>query len=341
MTAPSISRASRPPIELNSIPSDDAAVCSTANCAIPAGRLESRRTATRVTPGATSRMSSSHFPLMPYSIDVKPVALPPGRARLWTKPAPTGSGVSVNTIGTVRVTCSNDPATAPPLARTTSGASARGSAAYLRMGSASPAPQRVSICTLPGTAQPACRNPRRNAAMRACPSASSAVVDMSTPMRRIRSLCARAASGYAAAAPPSSDRNWRRLMRSPRPGPHRVEVLYHMSQALWVTTNVPGNVLRWVKKTGPVPSLRRRAVKAQRPFWSNPETAFSPAERRNAYVRSAPESGQRPDMSVCLLHANRDLTHCSTKAVLFDRFVGPHERYWRDIETECPRVFAR
>src|SRR5215831_18188738 len=113
MTAPSISGAFRPPIELNSIPSEGAADWSTANCAIPAGRLESRRTATRVTPGATSRISSSHFPLMPYSIDVKPVALPPGCARLWTKPAPTGSGVSVNTIGTVRVACSNDPATAP------------------------------------------------------------------------------------------------------------------------------------------------------------------------------------------------------------------------------------
>src|SRR5262249_24475134 len=63
-------------------------------------------TATRVTPGAISRISSSHFPLMPYSIEVKPVALPPGCARLSTKPAPTGSGVSVNTIGTVRVACS-------------------------------------------------------------------------------------------------------------------------------------------------------------------------------------------------------------------------------------------
>src|SRR5262249_21281866 len=96
MTAPSISGAFRPPIELNSIPSEGAADWSTANCAIPAGRLESRRTATRVTPGAPSRMGSSLFPLMPYSIDVKPVALPPGCARLCTKPAPTGSGVSVN-----------------------------------------------------------------------------------------------------------------------------------------------------------------------------------------------------------------------------------------------------
>src|SRR5262249_14322467 len=69
VTAPSISGTSRPLIELNSIPSDGAADSSTANCAIPAGRVGSRRTAARVTPGAMSRISSSHFPLMPYSIE--------------------------------------------------------------------------------------------------------------------------------------------------------------------------------------------------------------------------------------------------------------------------------
>src|SRR5262245_52541593 len=46
--------------------------------------------------------------LMPYSNTIKPVALPPGRAMLSTKPAPTGSATCVNTIGTVRVACSND-----------------------------------------------------------------------------------------------------------------------------------------------------------------------------------------------------------------------------------------
>ena len=35
------------------------------------------------------------------------MALPPGRARLSTKPAPTGSPTTGNTIGTVRVACSN------------------------------------------------------------------------------------------------------------------------------------------------------------------------------------------------------------------------------------------
>src|SRR5438132_6417501 len=57
----------------------------------------SRSTATRVTWGATSLSSSSHFRLVPYSSNTEnPVALPPGRARL--------SGTCANTIGTVRVT---------------------------------------------------------------------------------------------------------------------------------------------------------------------------------------------------------------------------------------------
>src|SRR5262249_41850320 len=50
----------------------------------PAAMAESRRTAARVTPGAISLSSSSHFAAMLYSNTTKPVALPPGRARLST-----------------------------------------------------------------------------------------------------------------------------------------------------------------------------------------------------------------------------------------------------------------
>src|SRR5262249_41620288 len=77
----------------------------------------SRRTAARVTRGAISFSSSIHFAPVPYSIWVNPVALPPGRARLATKPAATGSGVCVKTTGTVRVTCNSGPTTEPPEAR--------------------------------------------------------------------------------------------------------------------------------------------------------------------------------------------------------------------------------
>jgi hypothetical protein len=59
--------------------------------------------------------SSSHFPLMLYSKFMKPVTLPPGRARLSTKPPPTGSPTTGNTTGTVRVACSNAPTLGPVL----------------------------------------------------------------------------------------------------------------------------------------------------------------------------------------------------------------------------------
>src|SRR5215216_6141205 len=45
----------------------------------------------------------------------QPVALPPGRARLLTNPAPTGSGTIANTIATARVACSNGATAALPL----------------------------------------------------------------------------------------------------------------------------------------------------------------------------------------------------------------------------------
>ena len=110
--------------------------------------MGSRRTATRVIPGAISFNNSTHFTLKLYSNCIKPVALPPGRARLATKPAPTGSMTITNTIGTARVACSNGPTDEVPWARMTSGASAANSAACLRISAASVVAQRVSILTL-------------------------------------------------------------------------------------------------------------------------------------------------------------------------------------------------
>src|SRR5262245_31539213 len=43
--------------------------------------------------------SPNHFPIISYSKLVKPVTLLPGRARLATKPWPTGSATRTNTIG--------------------------------------------------------------------------------------------------------------------------------------------------------------------------------------------------------------------------------------------------
>ena len=89
----------------------------------------SRSTAARFSPGAICLSSSSHFPLMPNSNRVNPVALPPGRARLATKPAPTGSLTFTNTMGTWRVACSSGVSGEFPLTTMTSGASATSSAA--------------------------------------------------------------------------------------------------------------------------------------------------------------------------------------------------------------------
>src|SRR5262245_13374308 len=72
-----------------------------ANWATAAVKPGSRSTPTRVSPGVISLSSSNHFPLMLYSNWVNPVALRPGRDMLSTKPAPTGSGTTVNTIGTM------------------------------------------------------------------------------------------------------------------------------------------------------------------------------------------------------------------------------------------------
>src|SRR5215475_10589733 len=209
-----------PPIltGLTSTRSDGATAWMTANWLAPDPNSGSRRTTARVTPGAISLSSSSHLPLMLHSNEMKPVTLPPGRARLSTKPAPTASPTPVNTVGTVRLTCRSGPRVVVPEARMTSGVSATSSAAYLRMRSGLPAPQRMSMRMLRPSVQPNSCRPLRNAARRGCPSGPSSATLMSTLTRRTRSpCCARAASGQAAAAPPSSVMKSRRLLiRLPR-----------------------------------------------------------------------------------------------------------------------------
>jgi len=142
------------------------------NCPLPDGSVESRRTPIRLTSGAISRRSSSHFPPMLYSKVRNPVALVPGRARLSTNPRPTGSATMANTIGIALVSSSKTP-TVAPVANMTSGASATSSAAYLRRRSASPPLQRYSTCRLSFSVQPNCCSPCRNAARPVCASGSS------------------------------------------------------------------------------------------------------------------------------------------------------------------------
>ena len=193
----SISSASCTPTGVNSTPDDDAAVWIDANPPDPAVTVASRTTATRFTSGVISLSRSSNFAFRLNSNAVKPVLLPPGCARLATRPLPTGSIVNTNTIGMVRLACCKSPTIELAVPTSTSGPKATNSAAYRRKRSVSPAPQRVSICTLRPASQPNCCNPWANAANQACPSESSGVL-ISRPMRRSRlCCCAPAASGHS------------------------------------------------------------------------------------------------------------------------------------------------
>ena len=101
---------------------------------------------------------------------MKPVALPPGRARLATKPAPTGSATVANTIGT----CGSPAAT--PLSADGAGGEddvGRERDQFRRVvcecRSRLAAAQRYSIRTLRPIVQPSCCQPlqeRRDASLR-------------------------------------------------------------------------------------------------------------------------------------------------------------------------------
>src|SRR6516165_5510796 len=76
------------------------------------------------------------------SATAKPVTLPPGCARLATKPEPTGSAICVKTIGMLRVSCSSGCNASAVMTRITSGFRPTSSLAWVLMRSASPPPQR-------------------------------------------------------------------------------------------------------------------------------------------------------------------------------------------------------
>ena len=121
---------------------DCAAAWIAPNCPGPEATKDSRRTATRVTFGAISLSNSNHFPPIEYSKLVKPVTLPPGRARLDVAGAYWVSDKREhdrNCTALLQQRCDGRAGMCP---RITSGASATNSAACLRMVSGLPAPQR-------------------------------------------------------------------------------------------------------------------------------------------------------------------------------------------------------
>ena len=143
--------------------------------------------------------------------------LPPGLARLSTKPAPTGSVTVVNTMGMERELCWSAATLGVPAASTTSGVSATISFAYLRIVSGSFAAYRYSIRTLRPMVQPNSASPCAKAPTSSVVSASAAARAISTPMRRTRSpCCACAASGHGTPEPAMTLMNSRRLIATPK-----------------------------------------------------------------------------------------------------------------------------
>ena len=120
-------------------------------------------TAAWVVLGVISFSNSSHFDEVPNSKSLKPVILPPGRARLSTSPLPTGSMIWTNTTGMVRVACRSAATTGVLLPTITSGLSATNSATCIAMRLASAAPKRYSTRTLRPSVHPNSCSPCRNA----------------------------------------------------------------------------------------------------------------------------------------------------------------------------------
>src|SRR3954465_4856793 len=77
-TVRSISAGSRTSIGVTFILKYGATAWIAPNCPLPEGTAGLRTTPARVTLGAICFSTSSHFPLTPYSLVEKPVALPPG-----------------------------------------------------------------------------------------------------------------------------------------------------------------------------------------------------------------------------------------------------------------------
>ena len=178
--------------------------------------------ANRRSPGTTSRNSSSRLPPASVCWSDSPVTLPPGRANDATKPLPSGSAATANTIGITDVACFVA-GTAPPAVTITSTLSRTNSVAISANRSVRPSAQRYSIAMLRPSIQPSSRSLRSKAVVHWLQPQDVPVPK--NPITGIAVCCVRTASGHAAAAPPNSDMNSRRCIYSPQP---RVTP-YHMT----------------------------------------------------------------------------------------------------------------
>jgi hypothetical protein len=163
--------------------------------------------ATRLTDGAMSCTSSSHLLPMAASKLMKPVILPPGRARLCTKPGPIGSDTATKMIGTLSVVVGVPKVTISSGRRTSNSCSSeRRSARSLAA--------RMSMRTFWRSIQPSAPSLSVNARRYLAIHASSGSSPSSTPIRRMPpACCARATTGH----------DWRHLRTTniARPGSRR------------------------------------------------------------------------------------------------------------------------
>jgi len=150
-------------------------------------------------PGTSSRKRSSRLPIRSVERIDRPVTLPPGRARLATRPVSTGSPAAPNTIGIAVVARFNAMTVAVPDVTMTSTLSWTNSAAISAIRSGRPAAERYSIAIVLPSIQPSLCSCCRKAAARAL--SAEGVLWYKKPMvRSFAGCCARAVSGHAAAA---------------------------------------------------------------------------------------------------------------------------------------------
>ena len=162
------------------------------------------RIANRRRPGTTSRKSSSRLPAASDPWLDRPVTLPPGRAKLATRPLPTGSPAVANTIGITDVACFAARTVGVLCVRITSTFSRTNSAAISEKRSLRPSAQRYSIATVRPSIQPSSRSRCTNAATH-CPPTEGVVEPKNPMVGSLAGCCARAASGHAAAAAEKRD----------------------------------------------------------------------------------------------------------------------------------------
>jgi hypothetical protein len=130
--------------------------------------------ANRRRPETTSRNSASRLPARSVACIDRLVTLPPGRARLATRPLPTGSSTSAKTIGTTDDACFAATAAFPPVT-ITSTLSRTNSAAISAKRSVRPSAQRYWMATVRPSIQPSSCSRRTKAAVHGAQAEGAAV----------------------------------------------------------------------------------------------------------------------------------------------------------------------